>query len=367
VNDLLRRLLALPPQASTFALRVDSLHYFVILTTMAGATVVFALSWYFTVRYRQRAPGELTPRIQATAPGEATLIVGILGLFILWWVIGNAQYDRMNHPPPDAATVHLVAKQWMWEFAYADGTSSLDTLTVPVGRPVRLVMTSRDVIHSFYVPAFRIKHDVVPGHDYATWFEPTVPGDYPIRCAEYCGTNHSRMLGTVRVLSAPDYAEWLQARVRSDAVSAAGARLGPGDLASVGRDVAVRRACVACHTVDGQTHIGPSWAGLFGSSVALTDGRHVEADGGYLTRSMMDPMADVVAGFAPVMPTYRGILSEPEVAALVEYIQSLRDRPVTPSVALPPVTPRASAEPAPAGPGGGPSQPSPAAREGGVP
>jgi cytochrome c oxidase subunit 2 len=245
----------------------------------------------------------------------------------------------------------------------------MDTLTVPVGRPVRLVMTSRDVIHSFYVPAFRIKHDVVPGHDYSTWFEPTVPGDYPIRCAEYCGTNHSRMLGSVRVLSAPDYAEWLQARVRpdGDGVSAVGRSPGAGDLADVGRDVALRRACVACHTVDGQTHIGPSWAGLFGSSVALADGRRVEADAGYLTRSMMDPLADIVAGYAPVMPTYRGILSEPEVAALVQYIESLRDRPVTRSVVLPPVTARTMAQPAPAGTGAPPITPPSAALEGGAP
>jgi cytochrome c oxidase subunit 2 len=199
-------------------------------------------------------------------------------------------------------------------------------------------MTSRDVIHSFYVPAFRMKHDVVPGRYYAAWFQATQAGTFDIRCAEYCGVSHSRMLGSVRVLSPDDYRVWLETTSPGES----------HDLVSAGLAVAARRGCFGCHTIDGQPHIGPTWAGLYGSSVKLDDGRVVIADDGYLTQSMMEPRDDVVAGFKPVMPTYRGVLEEPEVAALVELIASVRDRPVAPSVQLPRVVPLAASQPAPA-------------------
>jgi cytochrome c oxidase subunit 2 len=231
--------------------------------------------------------------------------------------------------------VYVSAKQWMWEFAYPDGRSSLDVLTVPVGRPVKLVMTSRDVIHSFYVPAFRMKQDVVPGRYYTAWFQATMPGTFAIRCAEYCGLNHSAMLGQVRVLAADDYRRWLESPMPGES----------HDLAAEGLKVASRRGCLGCHTIDGQPHIGPSFAGLYGGQVKLQSGATVTADDGYLTRSMMEPQADIVAGYPPVMPVYRGILEEPEVAALVELIVSLRDLPNTPSVVLPRVVPASSTPP----------------------
>ena len=204
-------------------------------------------------------------------------------------------------------------------------------LTVPVHTPIKLVMTSRDVIHSFYVPAFRMKHDVVPGHYYTAWFEAKTAGTFPIECAEYCGTSHSRMLGTVRVLEPDDYRRWLEDHPRPTAEGSegAGATAG-GDLAATGREVASRRACFNCHTLDGQPHIGPTWAGLFGSRVKLADGRTVVADEAYLTRSMMEPQEEVVDGFKPVMPSYRGLLQAPEVGALVEFMRSIRDERVRP-------------------------------------
>jgi cytochrome c oxidase subunit 2 len=195
------------------------------------------------------------------------------------------------------------------------------------------VMTSRDVIHSFYVPAFRMKHDLVPGRYYTAWFEATTPGVFPIECAEYCGTNHSMMLGEVRVLTARDYAAWLE--------DTPALGLGPdadgSDLARVGREVAATRGCLNCHTTDGQPHIGPTWVGMYRAPVRLTDGSTVVADDAYLTRSMMDPLAEVVAGYSPVMPTYRGVLPQPEVAALLEFMKALEHAPVAPSVHLPPV------------------------------
>jgi cytochrome c oxidase subunit II len=339
MNPLFLGLLNLPPEASSYAASVDLLHLLVISTTMLGATVVFVLALYYLARYRRRVPGETTQRTALPVPQEVGMIGGILGLFLAFWVVGTLEYDRMLTPPPGSMVVYVTAKQWMWEFAYPDGRSSMDVLTVPLGRPVELVMTSRDVIHSFYVPAFRMKHDVVPGRYYTTWFAATAVGSFPIECAEYCGVSHSRMAGQVRVLSVDDYARWLEGEPPPGA-----------DLVTDGRDVATRRGCLNCHTLDGQPHVGPTWAGLYGSPVRLEDGRTVVADDAYLTRSMMDPQADVVAGFKPVMPTYRGILPEPEVAALVELLRSLKSSPYAPSITLPRVVPSSSAAPQEPGP-----------------
>ncbi len=334
MNDPLTSLLHLPPEASTYAREVDLLHLAVISTTMLGAAFVFFLALYFLARYRRRRAGETTLRTTTSTPQEIFVIGGILTLFLAFWIVGTLQYDRMLTPPADAMTVYVTAKQWMWKFSYPDGRSSMDVLTVPEGRPVKLVMTSRDVIHSFYVPAFRMKHDVVPGRYYVAWFEANGPGAYPIECAEYCGVSHSRMLGEVHVLSASDYAGWLEGNP-PDA----------NDLVAAGRDVAARRGCLNCHTLDGQPHIGPTWVGLYGSQVPLEGGGTAVADDAYLTRSMMDPQVEVVAGYKSVMPTYRGALEEPEVAALVELIRSLRAAPNTRSITLPRVVPQGSAQP----------------------
>jgi cytochrome c oxidase subunit 2 len=333
--NVLRVLLNLPPEASTYAGSIDLLHFVVITCTMLGATSVFVVALYFVVRYRRRAEGETTTSETTALPTEIFVIGSLVTLFLAFWVVGAIQYDRMFTAPADSMVVYVTAKQWMWKFTYPDGRASMDELTVPVGRPVKLMLTSRDVIHSFYVPAFRMKHDAVPGRYYAAWFQATEPGSYDIDCAEFCGLDHSRMLGTVRVLSQADYAAWLGS-----------ATPGPDlDLATRGRELAATRGCLACHTLDGQRHIGPSFAGLYRSTVRLRDGRATLADESYLTRSMMDPSADVVEGYQPVMPTFRGILEQPEVAALLELMKSLRDVQVTPAIALPPVVPVGSGEP----------------------
>jgi cytochrome c oxidase subunit 2 len=345
MNDLLRAWLNLPPQASTYAADIDLLHYWVISATMLGATFVFLLGLYYVARYRRSAARATTPHLQTSVPAEMVIIGGILTLFLVFWVVGTTQYNRMMSPPADAISVYVTGKQWMWEFAYPDGRSSLDVLTVPAHRPVKLVMTSRDVIHSFFVPAFRMKHDVVPGRYYTAWFEAKAPGIYQVECAEFCGVSHSRMLGEVHVLSQPDYERWLQGGAPTTREGFAVAKEPGADLAAIGRDSAARRGCLNCHTIDGQPHIGPTWAGLYESRVSLSDGRVVTADDAYLTKSMMEPQADIVAGYKGVMPTYRGALPEPEVAALVEFIQSLRNQPFRPTVQLPTVVPMGSAQP----------------------
>ena len=320
-------LLFLPPEGSAASAGIDALHVFVISVTMVSSLAVFLVFGYFVVRYQQKGGRTTTQRIEASVLGETMIIGGILSLFLLWWVIGYRQFVALETPPPNAMTVYVTAKQWMWKFTYEDGRSANDVLTVPLGRPVKLVMTSRDVIHSFYVPAFRNKKDVLPGRYTTLWFDPTLTGSFPIYCAEYCGTSHSLMRGNVVVLPMDEYQRWL-ARPTRDAS-------GETDLLSDGERVARTRECLACHTTDGQRHIGPSWGGLYGSEVVLTDGRHVVADEAYLTRSMMEPTADVVAGYKPVMPTFFGVLTAPEVAALVEYIKSLRDARAPAAVHLP--------------------------------
>jgi cytochrome c oxidase subunit 2 len=338
MNELLRALLNLPVEASTYAEGIDTLHYFVIGATMLGATFVFLLSLYYLVRYRRKVPFPLTAEVHTSLPAEAFIIGSILSLFLVFWVVGATQYSHLMNPPANAMPVYVTGKQWMWEFAYEDGRSSINVLTVPVKRPVKLVMTSRDVIHSFYVPAFRMKHDVVPGRYYTAWFEAKAPGIYDIDCAELCGVGHSKMLGKVQVLSAEDYQRWLEE------APASGAGPPAANLVDEGRQVAARRGCLNCHTIDGQPHIGPSWANLYGSLVKLADGTTVTADDQYLTKSMMEPQVQIVAGYKPVMPTYQGALPEPEVAALVEFIKSIRQKPAQPSMTLPKVVPVGSGQ-----------------------
>jgi cytochrome c oxidase subunit 2 len=327
VPEFLRQLLYVPVAASSSSAEIDQLHAFIITVTMLSSFFVFCVAFAFVVKYARRSDTQRTPRVQATVRGETALVTGILALFLVWWVIGFRQYIHMEEAPADARVVYVTAQQWMWKFAYPDGVVANDILTVEQGHPVKLVMTSRDVIHSFYTPNFRMKQDVIPGRYVTMWFEPTVAGTYPIFCAEYCGVDHSTMRGEVRVLAPDAYAAWLRDVTESSETKS---------LASIGRDVALRRGCAACHTLDGQPHVGPTWSRLYGSTVTLTGGRAVTADEAYLTRSMMDPQEEVVAGYTQVMPTYRGTLPEPEVAALVELIKSLKDGPRQASgVALP--------------------------------
>jgi cytochrome c oxidase subunit 2 len=328
VNELLRRLLHLPPQGSSVARGIDALHYTVILTTFAGVALVALVTVSFAIRYRRR---DDRPTVRPPRAGrfEAGVIVALLAVFCGWWVVGFAQYRTLQTPPADALPIYVTAKQWMWQFADPAGPTTINTLTVPVGRPVKLIMTSRDVIHGFYVPAFRIKQDVVPGRAVTVWFEAVAPGTYDVLCTQYCGTRHSEMRAQVIALAPDTYAHYL------------GASRGKGDgrgLAARGREVAAARGCLRCHSTDGTPFAGPTWAGAYGRPRLLSDGRTVAIDEAYLTESMMDPNAAIAAGFPPVMPSYQGVLTPAETAAILEYIRSLADAaPVRP--APPPTAP----------------------------
>jgi cytochrome c oxidase subunit II len=218
----------------------------------------------------------------------------------------------------------------MWHFAYPDGPNSNATLTVPAGRPVRLLLTSRDVIHSFFVPEFRVKQDAVPGRYTELWFEASKPGRYRVFCTEFCGTWHSDMAGHVVVLPPAEFDAWMAEQKRGlVAREDSSAEQDPsgqfrGDLVNYGRRLAGAHGCLKCHSVSGEPHIGPTWVDLFGRKTPLASGDTIVADEAYLTESMMDPYTKMVKGYAQVMPSYRGKLSAPETAALVEFIKSLR-------------------------------------------
>ncbi|WNG52032.1 cytochrome c oxidase subunit II [Archangium minus] len=354
MNELFRKLLFLPEQASTIAKDVDHLHYIIITTTMVAATLIFGTAAYFIIRFRRRSETEITPKVTGTFGWEA-LFVGLpLTTFLVWFFMGYHDFVRMQTPPPEAMDVYVVGKQWMWKFTYPEGPSSIGVLRVPVGKPVRLLLTSRDVIHSFYVPAFRIKQDAVPGAYTQTWFEVTKPGNYRVMCAEYCGLKHSEMWAEVVALSEQDYESWMRQQREGDLVTRRDATpSGPerersllparqaalydpqeahgevmyaerGSLAERGERVAAEKGCLKCHTVDGTEHIGPTWVDLYMRRERLTTGETVVADEAYLTESMMKPLVKLVAGYEPVMPSFQGQLEAAEVAALLEYIKTLR-------------------------------------------
>jgi len=341
MNELMRRLLFLPPQSSSIARELDSLHYFVISVTMVGAAAVTVVGGYYLLRYRERAP--VDPRLGMETPArrylddipllaEVIAVLALLGLFLLWWYIGFAQFVRMRVPPERTVDVYVTGKQWMWNFAYPDGSGSSGTLYVPARTPVKLILTSRDVIHSFYVPDFRVKQDAVPGRFTTLWFEALQPGVHDVFCTEYCGLAHSMMRAQVVVV---DPNEWTggapdadtTAPLVSEGPSAAppSATQGTPTLVELGERASVEYGCLRCHSIDGTPHIGPTWAALYGATVPLQSGESVQADEAYLTASMMEPLAQLHRGYQPVMPSYFGALPAPEAAAIVEYIKSLRD------------------------------------------
>ncbi len=329
MNDLLRRMLFLPPQVSDYASRVDHLHYFVIITTMIAAFGVFLTAIVFIVKYRRRSDHDVTPSVKPRFIHEVLFIGVPLTFFLVWFAIGFPLFVDLQRPPQGAMDIYVQGKKWMWKFAYPGGPSSLDVLRVPTGRPVRLLITSRDVIHSFFVPSLRVKQDALPGRYTQTWFQADKPGRYEIFCAEYCGIGHSSMLGELVVMPAAEFDDWMARQKQGlaqsqDAAPAAGETVRPAsDLVAEGRLVAEEQGCMKCHSVDGTRHIGPTWLDLYGRAEKLSDGRTVLADEGYLTKSMMDPGADIVAGYQNVMPTYQGKLSPPQIAAILEFIKAI--------------------------------------------
>ncbi|MFQ6612629.1 MAG: cytochrome c oxidase subunit II [Fidelibacterota bacterium] len=310
--------LFLPPSGSTIAGDVDALFYFILITGTIIFLLVIAGLVYFSAKYRRRnheAP--LTSGVDNNFKLEVlwTAIPTLLVLILFFWSFKT--YMKMRITPKDAIEIKVTAKKWMWIFDYPNGANTLNELIVPEGKPVKLLMSSEDVIHSFFVPAFRVKMDVLPNRYTVAWFEATNNGNYTLTCAEYCGTGHSEMLGTVSVLPENDYEAWLASSERVVDTSI--------PLHELGRQLFTAKACNACHMTDGTVKIGPALNGIFNHEVELSDGKKVVVDENYLRRSILEPQADIVQGFPPTMPTYQGLIKDRELDALVAYIKSLTE------------------------------------------
>jgi len=309
--------LYLPPPSSTIAGEVDALFYFIFYTSLVLFLIVIGAAAYFIFRYRRRdGKAELTSGISHNTKLEIlwTVIPTILVFIVFVW--GFKTFMKMHVAPKDALEVKATGQKWFWTFDYPNGANSLNDLVVPVGKPVRLLMSSQDVIHSFYVPDFRIKMDVLPNRYTITWFEATKTGEYQIFCTEYCGKGHSEMLGKVIVKTEVDYNTWLEQ-------SAVDIPEGMS-LEDAGAKLYQSKACVTCHSVDGRPGVAPSFKGRFGKQEQLADGQSVTVDENYLRESILNPQAKVVAGFQPVMPTYQNVLTDRQIDALIAYIKSIQ-------------------------------------------
>jgi cytochrome c oxidase subunit 2 len=298
-----------PARASTTAGSVDALFIFLLALSLLVSVAIFTMIVVFAVRYRRRR-GVHAEQIEGSTALEITWSVIPLFIFVVIFVWGAVIYFKERTPPRGATEVYVVAKQWMWKLQHEEGQREINELHVPVGRDVKMILTSQDVIHSFYVPAFRIKQDVLPGRYTTAWFRPTKAGIYHLFCAEYCGSQHSGMIGQVVVLEPAQYEAWL---------SGGGA---PGSMASNGQNLFQQLGCSTCHRSDTQGR-GPNLEGLFGKPVQLEDGRVVTADENYIRESILTPGAKIVSGFKPIMPVFQGLVSEEQLNALVAYVKSL--------------------------------------------
>ena len=305
-----------PEQGSTLAPEVDHLFYFLTAVTVFFTLLIFFAIFFFAIKYRRKSAGEL-PRHQHTGYTlEILWSVIPFGITMVMFTWGAAVFFNAARPPADSIQIYVTGKQWMWKLEHMEGMREINELHIPVGKPVRLTMTSEDVIHSFYVPAFRTKQDVVPGRYSTVWFEATKPGKYHLFCAEYCGSRHSGMIGWVYAMEPKDYENWLSGGAAE------------GTMAQNGRKLFESLACINCHKED-NTGRCPNLIGVFGSNVKLADGRIVKADEAYVRESILNPMAKIVAGYEPVMPTFQGIVTEDQVLHLIEYVRSIGPKPAT--------------------------------------
>jgi cytochrome c oxidase subunit 2 len=299
-----------PERASTIANEVDALYFFLIGLSVVMSVLIATLVVSFAIKFRRRHRDDVGAQVHGGLMLELAWTVApfVIAMIIFFW--GAKVYFVMASPPPETLNIYVVGKQWMWKVQHLTGQREINQLHVPVGRPVKLIMTSEDVIHDFSIPAMRVKADVIPGRFVQIWFEPTTPGTYRIFCAEYCGTQHSRMTGQVVVMEANTYQTWLSGGTAE------------GSLASTGEKLFADLACNTCHRPDSRGR-GPVLQNLYSHPVQLQDGAVVTADENYLRESILTPAARVTAGYQPVMPAFQGLVSEEQLLALIEYVKSL--------------------------------------------
>jgi cytochrome c oxidase subunit 2 len=316
-----------PQQASIQAGQVDGLYFFLVAVSAFFSLLIAMLVVIFAVKYRRRHRDEVGYAIHGSLALELLWTIIPFGIVMVMFGWGAKVAFDIFRPPAGAMEIYVVGKQWMWKVQHMDGQREINELHVPVGRPVKLIMGSEDVLHSYFIPDFRVKADVIPGRYNTLWFTATKPGTYHLFCAEYCGTQHSGMIGSVIAMEPQDFQNWLAGGAASESPVAAGEKLFT-DL-----------ACITCHTNDA-TARGPVLTNLFGHQVQLQNGSTVVADEAYIRESIVNPQAKVVAGFQPIMPTFQGLVSEEQLLQLIAYVKSLGQQgtsPATPVTTQPPV------------------------------
>lgn len=305
----------LPSAKSTLAADTDALFHFInIVSYVLFIGIVLAIL-YFIVVYRRKSESDVTPDVSHNDVLEISwsVIPLFLVLFVFGW--GFKGYLQHRTAPADSYEIHVVGKKWAWEFRYPNGSISQGELHVPAGRPVKLVMRSDDVLHSFFIPDFRVKHDVIPGRYTSVWFEAMEPGNSVIFCTEYCGQSHSDMLATIFVHEEAEYFAWLEASMKiPDGVTPA----------EYGKSMFVKAGCNACHSLDGSRLVGPSFKGVYGRTENLADGSSVQVDEAYIRQSILEPNSQIVSGYQPVMPSYKSSLKDFQIDALIEYMKGLQ-------------------------------------------
>ncbi|HSB27841.1 MAG TPA: cytochrome c oxidase subunit II [Pyrinomonadaceae bacterium] len=301
-----------PDSASTFSWKVDAVYFYLSGVTLFFTLLISALLIFFVLRYRRRSPYEIPRPVAGSHKLETlwTVIPFVIAMTIFGW--SAKVYFEQYSPPQNAIEVYVVGKQWMWKIQHSTGQREINELHVPVGKKIKLIMTTEDVIHDFFVPAFRMKADVVPGKYTTQWFEATKTGTYHLFCAEYCGMNHSGMIGSIIVMESREFDNWLSGNVGNTTPAVAGQQL----FQTLG--------CVSCHGANGEGGRGPTLAGLFGRDTRLADGQTVRADEPYIRESILNPQAKLVEGFGPIMPTFQGQVSEDQLVQLLAFIKSLQ-------------------------------------------
>jgi cytochrome c oxidase subunit 2 len=301
-----------PDSASTFSWKVDAVYFYLSGITLFFTLLISGILIFFVLRYRRRSPYEIPRPIAGSHKLETlwSVIPFLIAMTIFGWA--SKVYFEQYSPPQNAMEVYVVGKQWMWKVQHSTGQREINELHVPIGRKIKLIMTSEDAIHDFFVPAFRMKADVVPGKYTTQWFEATKTGTFHLFCAEYCGMNHSGMIGSVIVMESREFDNWLSGNAGNTTPAVAGQQL----FQTLG--------CVSCHGANGEGGRGPTLAGLFGRDVRLGNGQTVRADEAYIRESILNPQAKLVEGFGPIMPTFQGQVSEDQLVQLLAFIKSLQ-------------------------------------------
>ena len=323
-----------PDSASTMSWKVDAVYFYLSGVTLFFTLLISAILVFFVIRYRRRTPYEIPRPIAGSHKLETlwTVIPFLISMTIFGWA-AKVYFDQSS-PPKNAMEVYVVGKQWMWKIQHSTGQREINELHVPIGKKIKLIMTTEDVIHDFFVPAFRVKSDVVPGKYTTLWFEATKTGKFDFYCAEYCGMNHSGMIGSVVVMESREFDNWLSGNTSNTTPAVAGQQL----FQTLG--------CVSCHGATGEGGRGPALSGLFGRETQLVGGRKITADEAYIRESILNPQAQLVDGFGPIMPTFQGQISEDQLVQLLAYIKSLQAN--SPQQSAPASSPAAATKPSPA-------------------